>query len=88
MRETILEWTRPDQTRRIELFRHANAFYSWSEERFVSEFEEGFGLLEYWIPFRQGGLYPSIIDAQNDAAMEFPWLAALLAATASAHAKD
>lgn len=77
--ETVLEWTHPDQSRRVVLTRRPNGLYSYEELVFTIEEDQAFGTYEYWhVSHRSGGLYASIIDAQNDARLEIPWLEALL----------
>lgn len=77
--ETVLEWMHPDQSRRVVLTRRRNGLYSYEELVFTIEADQAFGTYEYWrVSHRNGGLYASIIDAQNDARLEIPWLEALL----------
>lgn len=82
--ESVLEWTRPDGTLRVIIERVRGEFFQFRDERWVSEEEFG-ARYEYWSGGTYGtsGLYPSIVDAQNDAASAFPWLGDLLEEVAS-----
>lgn len=76
--EHVLELTHPDGTRRVIIQRVPGERFRFHEEQLVED--EDFGTTyEYWRDGPPSGLYPSVIDAQNDAAKLLPWLNALLA---------
>ncbi|MFZ5746393.1 MAG: hypothetical protein ACOY45_01915 [Pseudomonadota bacterium] len=73
----LIEWRTPDGRREVEVFECGRSLYSWREQERVEE--EDFGTTyEYWRPAAGGGLYPSVLDARNDAAKALPWLSELL----------
>jgi hypothetical protein len=82
--EPVIEWTSADGARRLLVMRDHNAHYFFVEERFHLEDEtaEGGGIYEYWAPHYRSGLYPSVVDAQNDASEQLPWLRDVLDALA------
>lgn len=76
-----LLWTDPGDTRRVVIERVPSGNFRYYEEHFVTvdETAEGGGIYDYWTPMGFSGLYPSVLDAQNDAAARLPWLRDLLA---------
>ena len=79
--EKLLEWTDPDETRRVVIESTPSGNFRYYEEHFVTvdETAEGGGIYDYWRPMELSGLYPSVLDAQNDAAARLSWFGDLLA---------
>ncbi len=78
--ETLIEWTTPGGKKRVLIERTSSGNFRYREEHFVTvdETADGGGIYDFWEMMGASGLYPSVLDAQNDAAREFAWLAALL----------
>jgi hypothetical protein len=75
--ESVLEWTHPGGRRRVIIERVPGNRFRFHEALLVED--EDFGVAyEYWREGEPSGLYPSVLDAQNDAANGLPWLRALL----------
>ena len=83
--EALIEWTDPDAERRVVVERLPSGLYRYCEEHFmtVDETADGGGIYDYWSTVHFSGLYPSTLDAQNDAARRLPWLRVLLDGMAS-----
>lgn len=78
--EKLIEWMDPASKRRVIIERLPSGHFRYYEEWFVVDDEtaDGGGVYEYWRPGSCSGLYPSMLDARNDAALELAWLGTLL----------
>lgn len=78
--EELIEWTDPDGKRRVTIGRTSSGNFHYYEEHFVTvdETADGGGIYDFWEIMDHSGLYPSVLDAQNDAAMKLSWLRSLL----------
>jgi hypothetical protein len=78
--ETLIEWTAQGGKRRVVIQRTSSGNFRYYEEHFVTvdETADGGGIYDYWDMTGVSGLYPSVLDAQNDAARKIAWLDALL----------
>jgi hypothetical protein len=74
--EIVIDWINPERTRRVIIERAPSGLFCWYEEHFIVDDEtaEGGGIYEYWSARNVSGLYPSVLDAQNDAANQLGWL--------------